>query len=77
MNFKTAHTVLSISICTIPAASKFDQLKNLIHELRNSNIKVHFILLCETFLTEAMPSYFHYQVIVSATIVENQEQKVA
>ena len=34
-------------------ASKFDQLKNLIHELRNSNIKVHFILLCETFRTEA------------------------
>ena len=39
-------------------ASKFDQLKNLIHELRNSNIKVHFILLCETFLTEANAELF-------------------
>ena len=39
-------------------ASKFDQLKNLIHELRNSNIKVHFILLCETFLVEANAELF-------------------
>ena len=49
---------LHINIHVHGLASKFDQLTNLIHELRNSNIKVHFILLCETFLTEANAELF-------------------
>ena len=51
-------TYCALHIIIHGLASKFDQLKNLIHELRNSNIKVHFILLCKTFLVEANAELF-------------------
>ena len=52
---------LHINIHSLPA--KFDQLKNILARLRDLNILVDFVLLCETFLTESnkdlyqMPGY--------------------
>ncbi len=51
-NLKTAkYVALHINIHSLP--SKFDQLKHIICLLKEQNIIVHFILLCETFLVDA------------------------
>ena len=45
-----------LNIHSLP--SKFDQLKYIIQELKENNINVQFILLCETFLVERNADLF-------------------
>ncbi len=50
--FMTAeYCALHINIHSLP--SKFDQLKEMLCSLKDQGVIVHFILLCETFLTDA------------------------
>jgi hypothetical protein len=49
-------TALHLNIHSLPA--KFDQLNTLLSRLRQSNIQLHFILLCETFLNDKNASLF-------------------
>ena len=52
-SFKTAkYCALHINIHSLP--SKFDQLKHMIARLKDAGITVHFIMLCETFLLDAI-----------------------
>jgi len=44
------HTALHINIHSLPA--KYDQLKNILTRLSDISIPIHFVLLCETFLTD-------------------------
>ncbi len=50
MFFNAKYCALHLNIHSLP--SKHEQLKSLICELKNIGINVHFILLCETFLTD-------------------------
>ena len=47
---ESKYTAMHINIQSL--ASKYDQLKTFVHTLNNYDIKLDFILLCETFLTE-------------------------
>ena len=49
-NIKGKLCALHINIHSLPA--KFDQLLDIISTLSENNIKVHCIMLCETFLNE-------------------------
>ncbi len=51
------YCTMHLNIHSLP--SKFHQLKNLICDLNNRNINIHFILLCETFLVESNAELFH------------------
>lgn len=52
----TKYCAIHLNIHSLP--SKFLQLKNILYELNNRNIVVHFILLCETFLVETNADLF-------------------
>ena len=43
------YTTIHLNIHSLP--SKYDQIRNMLSELKDKNIAITFIMLCETFLT--------------------------
>ncbi len=50
------YCALHLNIHSLP--SKYSHLRNIIDEVKGNGITIHFILLCETFLTEANSAMF-------------------
>jgi hypothetical protein len=56
-NTQHKYTAMHINIHSLPA--KIDQLTTLLSHLKQNNINLHFILLCETFLSDSNSSLFN------------------
>jgi len=53
------YCALQINIHSLP--SKFDQLKEMLSTLKEINIDVHFILLCETFISDKVKTIYNIE----------------